>query len=77
MDDSIFLFDESVDQYFSEVHRRAMQLRRVQRTIARGEQLSEKQWARVQDEELEIMNWFEEQYSASRVLFAKYLRLAC
>lgn len=74
--DALFLFGEEIDAYLNEVHRKAMGLRRAQRTIGRGDRISEKQWQDAMQKEEELMLWFEKEWTNGKRLFAKYLRLA-
>lgn len=53
-----------------------MGLRRAQRTIGRGDRISEKQWQDAMQKEEELMLWFEKEWTNGKRLFAKYLRLA-
>ena len=75
--DALFLFDEEIDQYLSEVHRQAMNLRRTQRTINSSNRIDEKKWQDSVKEEEQIMGWFERELMEGRRRFASYLRLAC
>lgn len=74
--DALFLFGEEIDTYLTEVHRQAMRLRRMQRTIGRGDRITEQQWQEATEKEAELLNWFEKEAISGKRLFAKYLRLA-
>lgn len=73
---ALFLFGDDIDKYLNEVYRKAMAVRRAQRTIARSDRISEQQWQRAIEKEEDLMLWFEKQLTDGKRLFAKYLRLA-
>lgn len=74
--DALFLFGDEIDNYLNEVHREAMKLRGVLRTIDRGTQIDERQWKEAIEKEWKLMAWFEKELMSGRRLFGKYLRLS-
>lgn len=71
-----FLFDEELNQYFSEVTGKVQAYRSIEREMEKQcAKKDDARWEELSKKDIELNSWFEDQFDVARTKFSRFLRL--
>jgi hypothetical protein len=74
--DAFFLFDDSVEKYVDDLRSKGAHLRYINERLGDMSLGVGEERSRLAEEDAELLNWFSSQFSGSKQVFKKFMRVA-